>query len=117
MSVQGAVDAIRSAAAATGLLPNEVWCAAGSGTLMRGLAAAWPSARLFCVQVGRAVTAEEVCGATVVQASLPYSKPSRAAVPFPSDPHYDAKAWEVCARQHGDGVIVFWNVTGPASSV
>ena len=34
--------------------------------------------------------------------------------PFPSDPHYDSKAWEVCLARNGSGRVLFWNVTGPA---
>ena len=34
--------------------------------------------------------------------------------PFPSDPHYDAKAWEFCLPNKGSGSVLFWNVTGPA---
>jgi hypothetical protein len=34
--------------------------------------------------------------------------------PFPSDPHYDAKAWETMTARKGPGRVVFWNVAGPA---
>ena len=47
-----------------------------------------------------------------------YPKPFEWAIkkppPFPSDPHYDAKAWEYCVKHKGRGVVLFWNVTGPA---
>lgn len=33
---------------------------------------------------------------------------------IPADPHYDAKAWDVCAAAYGPGRVLFWNVTGPA---
>ena len=48
-----AVDTIAEAARSIGLQPDEVWCAAGSGVLARGLAQAWPNARRHVVQVGR----------------------------------------------------------------
>jgi threonine dehydratase len=41
--IPGATEALASAALATGLEPDEVWCAAGSGVLARGLALAWPA--------------------------------------------------------------------------
>lgn len=107
-------EAIAAAAAATQLDPDEVWCAAGSGTLARGLAKAWPRARRFVVQVGRTLSAEEVAGAKIIVARQPFGAASKAMVPFPSDPHYDAKAWEIAKAQHGPGRVVFWNVTGPA---
>jgi hypothetical protein len=39
---------------------------------------------------------------------------TKNALPFPSDPHYDAKAWEYCVKHKGPGVVLFWNVTRPA---
>jgi hypothetical protein len=30
--------------------------------------------------------------------------------PFPADPHYDAKAWELCVAMRGPGRVLFWNV-------
>jgi len=32
------------------------------------------------------------------------------AAPFPADPHYDAKAWELCVVKRGSGRVLFWNV-------
>jgi hypothetical protein len=79
----------------TRLEPEEVWCAAGSGVLARGLAAAWPSVRRHVVQVGRDLTPREVVGAQVHRYPLAFGKVAKINPPFPSDPHYDAKAWEV----------------------
>ena len=110
-----AVDAIAEAALATGLEPDEVWCASGSGTLARGLAKAWPWAARFAVQVGRDISARDTDGAIVVKEPLAFGQPYRGAVPFPSDPHYDAKAWAACKARHKGGLVVFWNVTGPAA--
>ena len=109
-----AIEAIAAAALSTGLKPDEVWCASGSGVLARSLAKAFPAARRHVVQVGRELNARDVAGATIHKARLPFSKPSAAAVPFPSDPHYDAKAWEICKARRGGGLVLFWNVTGPA---
>lgn len=109
-----AIDTIAAAAASTGLEPDEVWCACGSGVLARSLAKAWPEARLRVVQVGRDVRPDEVAGAEVFSAGMPFSKADDYPVPFPSCPHYDAKAWRICQQQKGAGNVVFWNVTGPA---
>lgn len=108
------IDAIATAARATGVEPDEVWCAAGSGVLARGLARAWPKARRHVVQVGRALSPNDVAGATIHEYPLPFSKEARAKPPFPSDPHYDAKAWEIAKARHGVGLVLFWNVAGPA---
>lgn len=108
------IDAIAGAATATGMAPDEVWCAAGSGVLARGLAKAWPKARRFAVQVGRALTSEDTGGAEIIGHRQKFGDASRVATPFPSDRHYDAKAWEICKARRGAGLVLFWNVTGAA---
>jgi hypothetical protein len=113
--IPDAVDAIADAALATGLTPDEVWCASGSGTLARGLAKAWPWARRYAVQVGRELTFADVDNAIIVKQPLAFGKPHLGAVPFPADPHYDAKAWKECKARHRGGLVLFWNVTGPAT--
>ena len=36
-------------------------------------------------------------------------------MPFPADPHYDAKCWEIMtARARAGRRVLFWNVAGPA---
>lgn len=109
-----AITTIAAAANSTGLEPDEVWCASGSGVLARSLALAWPNARRHVVQVGRALSPKDVAGATIHKAALPFSKAIKGQPPFPSCPHYDAKAWQICKARHGAGLVVFWNVTGPA---
>lgn len=109
-----AIDAIAKAASALAINPAEVWCASGSGVLARGLAKAWPGARRNVVQIGRELSPGDVAGATIHVAPLQFSKAYRGQVPFPSDPHYDAKAWAIAKARRGAGLVVFWNVTGPA---
>jgi hypothetical protein len=109
-----AVTAIAAAARAIGIEPDEVWCASGSGVLARGLALAWPNARRHSVQVGRALTPTEVSGATIHESHSPFGREAKSKPPFPSDPHYEAKAWEQCAARKGPGRVLFWNVAGPA---
>jgi hypothetical protein len=115
MDMPEAIEAIAAAASSTGLEPDEVWCASGSGVLARSLAMAWPKARRFVVQVGRELTAKDVDGASIVVSPRKFTETARSPPPFPSDPHYDAKAWEIAKARRGAGLIVFWNVTGPAS--
>jgi hypothetical protein len=109
-----AIDAISAAAAALEIEPAEVWCAAGSGVLARGLARAWPGARRHVVQIGRKLDAGDVDGATIHVHPLAFGQQCRLTPPFPADPHYDAKAWEIAQAKHGAGLVVFWNVIGPA---
>jgi hypothetical protein len=112
--VPGAAQAIAQAALSIGIQPVEVWCAGGSGVLARGLAQAWPNASLHVVQVGRTLSPNDVPGATVHVYPEEFKWPTKKLPPFPSDPHYDAKAWEVCLARKGSGRVLFWNVTGPA---
>lgn len=116
MDLPEAVEKIASAArkAIAAHPPDEVWCAAGSGTLMRALALAWPHARRHAVQVGRTLTAEDVAGATIHISDRKFGDEARTKPPFPSDPHYDAKAWEMATARRGPGRVVFWNVAPPA---
>lgn len=109
-----AITRLADAALATGLDAQEVWCAAGSGVLARALAKAWPRARRHAVQVGRELAPEDVANATIHVYPRPFSDVAKAISPFPSDPHYDAKAWETMTARKGPGRVVFWNVAGPA---
>lgn len=110
-----AIETIAAAARATGFEPDEVWCAAGSGVLARSLALAWPNARRHVVQIGRALKPDDVAGATIHVYPRPFGQEARTRPPFPSDPHYDAKAWEIATARRGAGRVLFWNVTGAAT--
>ena len=110
-----AIEFISLAARSMDVVPDEFWCASGSGVLCRALTRAWPNARRNVVQVGRELSSADVEGATIHKQNLPFSKPSLSIPPFPSDPHYDAKAWQIARARRGAGLVVFWNVTGPAT--
>lgn len=114
VDLPGAITRLADAALATGLDAQEVWCAAGSGVLARALAQAWPRARRHVVQVGRELEPQDVAGATIHVYPRPFFDVAKALPPFPSDPHYDAKAWETMTARKGPGRVVFWNVAGPA---
>lgn len=108
------IEAVAQCARTIDFDPDEVWCAAGSGVLARGLRMAFPRARRFVVQIGRTVNPDEIGNAGIIAHYLPFEKECKTRPPFPSDPHYDAKAWEICKAQRGPGKVLFWNVTGPA---
>jgi 1-aminocyclopropane-1-carboxylate deaminase/D-cysteine desulfhydrase-like pyridoxal-dependent ACC family enzyme len=114
MDMPEAIETIAAAARSIDIEPDEVWCASGSGVLARALATAWPKARRHVVQVGRQLEPNEVTGATIHIYPLPFGREAKTKPPFPSDPHYDAKAWEQCAARKGPGCVLFWNVAGPA---
>jgi hypothetical protein len=89
---------------------SEVWCAAGSGTLLRSLQRAF-RAPVVGVQVGHELTPEERAGCRIVKHPLTFEQRTSAAVPFPSCRHYDAKAWEMAERLARPEAL-FWNVMG-----
>ena len=98
--------------------PEEVWCASGSGVLMRALSLAWPNARRHAVQVGRTLAPRDVAGAMIHVYPKPYAFALvDPAAPFPADHHYEAKAWRLCRRHHTRGAdVLFWNVVAPPGS-
>jgi hypothetical protein len=115
MDIPEAATTIVIAAHTESCDPQEVWCAAGSGVLARALQAAWPDARLHAVEVGRTLSFEDVGGAIIHHYGRSFNQHAKTTPPFPSDPHYDAKAWEICVRDRTPGArVLFWNVTGPA---
>ena len=57
----------------------------------------------------------DVAGAAIHIYPRGYGETAPARAPFPADPHYEDKAWEVCLRERGPGKVLFWNVTEPAS--
>ena len=63
--ISGAIHAIATATRSIGGQPDEVWCAAGSGVLARGLAQAWADARRHVVQVGRELSPADVADAAI----------------------------------------------------
>lgn len=93
---------------------EQVWCASGSGLLTRALQRAWPNAAHFAVQVGRPI--EDPGIALVVEAPYRFAQKARSEPPFPSCPHYDAKAWEL-ARELAMPGALFWNVAGPSPTI
>ena len=56
------------------------------------------------------LTPREAAGAQVHRYPLAFGKVAKITPPVPYDPHYDAKAWEVCLARHRPGQVVFWNV-------
>lgn len=122
MDLPAAIGVISEAARRVPVVPDEVWCSAGSGTLCRSLIAAWPSARHYAVAVGRDIPPEDVTlngvTATLIRYPRPFEAHARVVPPFPSDPHYDAKAWEIMQtktpRRNRAGRILVWNVAAPA---
>jgi hypothetical protein len=88
---------------------DEVWSAAGSGVLTRGLQQGIDARRFFAVQVGRELRPDNVGRAKVLIYGSKFEDDAKRKPPFPSCSNYDAKAWDLFER-HGQGRRLFWNV-------
>lgn len=88
--------------------PAEVWVTAGSGTLCRALARAWPAAEIHAVQVGMRPSLPERARLWVAPERFEQDA-SGPLPPFPSAINYDAKAWRFVAAHARPGAL-FWNV-------
>lgn len=105
------IDKLAEVAEAVPFEPDEVWCAAGSGVLTRALQKAWPGAVHCAVQVGKN---SDVGHAVRFKHPLDFEKEYEGKTEFPSERHFDAKAWDLCKRykgRYGDKVL-FWNILG-----
>lgn len=103
-----ATQRIAEAAESIGGVFDEIWCAAGSGVLSRGLGLAFPDSIIHAVQIGRPPHIPE--NGVLHVHPLEFSK--RLKNPdFPSCPHYDSKAWDIC-KVKSKGRVLFWNVLG-----
>lgn len=95
--------------------PVQLWCAAGSGTLARGLAEAWPDVPRFIVQCGHILTPSEAAGGAVIVFPHPYSYQEKRLPPFPSDPTYERKCYFTMLDHIGDSEATFWNTASSAA--
>lgn len=94
--------------------PDQVWCATGSGMLARCLGRAFPDSEICAVAVGLASRHDaQHFGPNVTLRPTHYAfdQECRDEPPFPSDPHYERKAWLQCS-QASRGSVLFWNVLG-----
>jgi hypothetical protein len=110
----GCIAAIAEAAALVSAVVgalDEVWCAAGSGVLTRGLQLGLRAERFYAVRVGAEV--HKPGRATVLEQPLGFNDEHPGPTPFPSCPNYDRKAWAL-ARRRARGRALFWNVLGPS---
>ena len=101
---------MRECSKALGKEPDEVWCAIGSGTLVKGVLCGTDTAKIFGVQVGKDFI-EEHPRLTVLKYHRPFSHTCKSKFPFPSNPWYDRKALEYCLEYScEEKLVLFWNV-------
>jgi hypothetical protein len=93
--------------------PPQVWCATGSGLLATALAMAFPRSTVHAVAVGAEPTIPSGFGIRLHPSGMRFEQRARRQPPFPSCPHYDAKAWTIAEAEAAPGSL-FWNVLGPS---
>lgn len=111
--IEGLISALRQATASV-IQPKRCWLVAGSGVLLRALAAVWPSTQFHVVQVGRSIYydtfSDDILDRCVFYTSqTPFSKPTRAKVPYDTILEYDGKVWEFIPSNAQPGDYI-WNV-------
>jgi len=83
---------------------SEIWCPVVSGTLAKGLAAAFPGTPIKTVGMAKSTQAD-------FYAPEKYHRPVAQPPPYPACPYTDAKVWQF-ARVHAAPNAVIWNVAG-----
>jgi len=93
------------------VLPTEVWSAASSGTLSRGLQIAFPNIPVFAVETGHKLSDYQRGRATSLISPYKYDKSVRQEnkPPYPSEIYCDAKIWEFVRLLAKPGALI-WNV-------
>ena len=111
IAIQRIAERARAVFAELGGVPDEIFCAVGSGTLLKGIERA--TADSGCKITGVCVGAEYMGGGQntmLIKHPLPFEKPAKGSAPFKTSRNYDLKAWEVCLKRKGGGLVLFWNV-------
>ena len=93
--------------------PDEVFCAVGSGTLLRGILRGTDDAKVIGVLVGMTHKREEFADyrVTLIRHRLKYQQPSKFAMDFPCNVTYERKAFETMLQHRTQGALtLFWNV-------
>lgn len=101
---------------ALGFVPENIWCAVGSGLLMESLldatliADAAPHVNGVVVGRGESFTIVHPRG-TLYRYDKPFDYETKYPCPFQSMPNYDRKAWEYCNEIEDISTApFFWNV-------
>jgi hypothetical protein len=97
-----------------GKMPDEIWVAVGSGTLVQGIlmAVEGTKTKVFGVKVGKDFQMKHP-NLTLIDYPLPFESSSKFIADFPSMPNYDLKAYEMCVMHNSkqkDKNVLFWNV-------
>lgn len=105
---------MKAITAKLGREPEEIFCAVGSGTLLKGILRGTEKAKIFAVMVGKNHTLDEFDHQNrveLIRHRLPFQKPLAIKTSFQPNATYEAKAFEVCRqRRNKEKLTLFWNV-------
>lgn len=95
--------------------PKQIFCAVGSGTLLKGILRATKRAQIIAVLVGKDHTLEEFDHqdrVTLIRHRLKYQQALKLKDnPFPANATYEAKAFETLLSMRDEKALtLFWNV-------
>lgn len=112
IAIKRIAERARAVFAELGGVPDEIFCAVGSGTLLRGIERATAGARckITGVCVGAEYKDEKGANTILVKYPAPFERAARSLAPFKTSRNYDLKAWEVCIARNNGGEVLFWNV-------
>jgi len=100
---------VRQAIKKNGGEPHEIFCAVGSGTLVRAILSATTTAKVYGVVVGKECDLVHP-RLTLIPYHKPFDKISTFNSGFQSMPNYDLKAFEYCIKYKKSKSVMFWNV-------
>ena len=108
------IETLADIAAELPITPDEVWCAAGSGSLSRALQMAWPEAVHHAVSVrppdiSKVGIACQVGKAKLHLAPEAFDQSAEIPPPFPSMSLYDSKVWRFMQSEASPNAL-FWNM-------
>lgn len=92
--------------------PDEIYCAVGSGTLVKGILKGTKNAKITGVIVGKDFNFQHE-RLNLIKYPKKFENISRCKVPFQCMPNYDLKAFEICLErlgEHHNNDVLFWNV-------
>ena len=89
--------------------PDEIYCAVGSGTLVKGILKGTENAKITGVVVGKDFNFQHE-RLNLIKYPKKFENISRCKVPFQCMPNYDLKAFEICLENFNNNDVLFWNV-------
>lgn len=108
-AIRSIADTMKSIISELGSEPSEIFCAVGSGTLVKGILSGSSNAKVTGVVVGKEFNYDhERLNLIKYPKSFDYS--SKYKAPFQCMPNYDLKALELCMQLKKSNDVLFWNV-------